>query len=106
MPDFCKLGPLKGGGSCQRPTHLSNNLQPFFSRTPCSQPGKQMTLKTQPEHKELEDSLRRSAKTSLSPEEEREGSISFTMGMLGPDDEMTREEVAKHFDDRYGKVAS
>lgn len=48
--------------------------------------------------------LRRHAKKSLTPKEQREGAISFTMGMMGPDNKMTREEVADHFDNRYGKI--
>ena len=64
-----------------------------------------MRLKNKPEYKELQDKLRRSAKQSLTPKERREGSISFTMGMLDADDTMTREEVAKIFDERHGKVS-
>ena len=63
-----------------------------------------MIPKRKPEYEELETQLRQQAKESLSPKEQREGAISFTMGMMGAKDTMTREEVAEHFNNRYGKV--
>lgn len=63
-----------------------------------------MTLESKPKYQALETKLREQAKKSLSPKEQREGAISFTMGMMGPKDTMTRDEVANHFDNRYGKV--
>ncbi len=51
---------------------------------------------------DLEQRLRAAAKQSLTPEEIRQQSISFTMGMLSPDSTTTRDYVEKLVNSQYG----
>ena len=50
----------------------------------------------------IDDILRKAAKEELSPEEIREQRLSFTMGMLGDKNTMTRAEVKDLIDRHYG----
>lgn len=51
---------------------------------------------------DLEQRLRAAVKESLTPEEIRQQSISFTMGMLSPDSTTTRDYVEKLVSSQYG----
>ncbi len=50
----------------------------------------------------IDDILRKAAKKELSSAEIREQRLSFTMGMLGDKNTMTREEVKELIDRHYG----
>lgn len=49
-----------------------------------------------------EEELRNAAKDKLSPAERRAQMISFVMGTIGSNSDITREEVAKFIDENYG----